>query len=170
VEGKGGGISGSSDGGLRNKSSGSTWESESGGEDAMTPKTETEEFGQSTMGKSSSRSYEDLMERENEEQEMMSRSLQLERSNTVKEGRPSMHVRTYSMVAERSSPGPGSDLDKKDEASASKRGWLGGGRLGGLRPASVVSKGMKDIRGMPRQKLGVLKKDREHTGRGVGVS
>ncbi|KAH0537254.1 hypothetical protein FGG08_005956 [Glutinoglossum americanum] len=171
VEGKGGNIDSPGDGGLRNKSSASTWESESGGEDAMTPKTETEEFGHGTMGKGNSRSYEDLGGRENEEQEMMSRSLQLERSNTVREGRPTTHVRTYSMITERTtSSSPGGDLDKKDEAPASKRGWLGSGRLGGLRPASVATKGVKEVKGRPGQKLSALRKDREDAGRGLGVT
>ncbi|KAI9765577.1 MAG: hypothetical protein M1840_007266 [Geoglossum simile] len=169
VEGKGGSAGVTDGGGLRNKSSGSTWESESGGEDSMTPKTEAEEFGHGTVGKGSSRSYEDLAEKE-QEQEMMSRSLQLGRSKTISERRPAMHTRTNSMVAERSSNVQGGDPDKKAESSTSKRGWLGTSRLGGLRPIGVVAKGVKDAKGKPGQKSGALRKDREDTGIKVGPS
>jgi hypothetical protein len=132
----------------------------------MTPKTDTEEFGHGAMRKNGSRSYETLAEKVNEEQEMMSWSLQLERSNTAREGRPAMHARAQSMITEQTPSTAGNDLDKKDDASASKRGWLGGGRLGGLRPAS---KGVKEVKGKPGQKLSILRKDREDTGKGVGV-
>ncbi|KAI9777597.1 MAG: hypothetical protein M1839_008651 [Geoglossum umbratile] len=158
VEGKGNGVGTAGNGGLRNKSSGSTWESESGGEDAMTPKTETEEFGHGTLGKGNSRSYEDLAEKE-QEQDIMSRSLQLGRSSTVTERRPVIHTRTNSMIAERSPQTQCGDLGKRGEPPASKRGWLGTSRLGSLKPTSGATKGAKETKGRPGQKSGVLRKD-----------
>ena len=167
VEGKGGSAGVTSGGGLRNKSSGSTWESESGGEDSMTPKTEVEEFGHGAVGKGNSRSYEDLAGKE-QEQEIMSKSLQLGRSNTISERRPAMHTRTNSMIAERSPKVQGGDPDKKVEPSTSKRGWLGASRLGALRPIGGAAKGVKDAKGKPGQKSGALRRDREDTGNKVG--